>query len=150
MKLYVIFTLIFVVVSVNAAGTFPFFCANNFKLINFVSYFKMFLFCFYVSIWFLTNLCVPSNLCASYIVGYNGPTNQAGLDLIKTFEGWSPIFYSDPTVSKLFCFFSFSLIVRSFLTVFVQKLLFDARTLKIFVISKVTFLVLRLCNLISL
>jgi hypothetical protein len=28
--------------------------------------------------------------------GYTGPTNQAGLDLIKEFEGWYPNFYTDP------------------------------------------------------
>jgi len=27
---------------------------------------------------------------------YTGPTNQAGLDLIKEFEGWYPNFYTDP------------------------------------------------------
>lgn len=28
--------------------------------------------------------------------GYPGPTNQAGLNLIKEFEGWYPNFYTDP------------------------------------------------------
>ncbi|XP_037029278.1 uncharacterized protein LOC119069325 [Bradysia coprophila] len=32
--------------------------------------------------------------------GYNGPTNQAGLDLIKKFEGWYPNFYTDPVGIK--------------------------------------------------
>jgi len=27
---------------------------------------------------------------------YSGPTNQAGVDLIKEFEGWYPNFYTDP------------------------------------------------------
>jgi len=28
--------------------------------------------------------------------GYTGPTNQAGVDLIKYYEGWYPNFYTDP------------------------------------------------------
>jgi GH24 family phage-related lysozyme (muramidase) len=28
--------------------------------------------------------------------GYNGPTNPAGLELIKYYEGWYPNFYTDP------------------------------------------------------
>jgi hypothetical protein len=34
--------------------------------------------------------------------GYQGPTNQAGLDLIKEFEGWFPNFYTDPVVNYSF------------------------------------------------
>lgn len=30
------------------------------------------------------------------IAGYPGPTNQAGIDLIKNYEGWYPNFYIDP------------------------------------------------------
>ncbi|KAJ6637822.1 Endolysin [Pseudolycoriella hygida] len=42
-------------------------------------------------------ICLTVTVSAA---GYNGPTNQAGLNLIKKFEGWYPNFYLDPTGIK--------------------------------------------------
>lgn len=85
----IIFTLIYTIVSVDAAGMFStIILFINFSLLSSV-----------ISFEHLTNLFM-------YLTaGYNGPTNQAGLDLIKKFEGWKPNFYTDPVVSKLFYLF---------------------------------------------
>jgi len=38
--------------------------------------------------------------CVASAARYTGPTNQAGLNLIKEFEGWYPNFYTDPVGIK--------------------------------------------------
>jgi len=45
-------------------------------------------------------LVVFALLVAAVSARYTGPTNQAGVNLIKEFEGWYPNFYTDPVGIK--------------------------------------------------